>query len=313
MKANPPSTSRPRLRRLGVGAAGALCLMACVLIPGARPASATTHECGDIWCSGADGATRYNYQGNAPQIYIGETGLYNVEFGTTTGPCPGDSNPDHSCFNVAAANDANTRWSNGGSSSNGLGTQFYYFAGGAASPYAQQWGSPYCWGWEQGLKAIDHANNHFSAYLGSAFLYAMDVEQNGTYGWSNQTKASNQKVYDGFRDFIEDQPSADPTNCPSVSRTFSYQVVMYSAPDQWTYSFPSGYTIGNADIWTYQYSQTIEHFPSSFSDGNGNPDHNATWFGGGTHFAWQYYELLNDHDLSTEPLYMPFFNAYLGF
>lgn len=46
--------------------------------------------CGSQGCSGSDGSTGLNQQGNAPQVYIGEIGSFAHDFFGNSGPCPSD-------------------------------------------------------------------------------------------------------------------------------------------------------------------------------------------------------------------------------
>jgi len=85
------------------------------------PSSAQAYDCGDHYCNGNDSTTGTNSNGNAPQVYFGEVGVYTTEFGSSTGPCTGYSNPDNSCFNVSAAKAAQAKNAAGA----GIGVEGY--------------------------------------------------------------------------------------------------------------------------------------------------------------------------------------------
>jgi hypothetical protein len=268
-------------------------------------APASAHTCGDVWCSGSDTSTANNIQGNNPQVYVGEIGLYYVDFGTGSGPCP--NSPHDACFSTSGANGAQTVWNNG----NGIGTQFYYFGGGAASQYASQFGSPYCFGWHQGNKAVANASNSFSSYISTAWLMFIDVEQNATFGWSNQYPQSNRDVLNGFRDFVIGAPSADQGNCPNGNNGVPYEAAVYSAPAQWSYSFGSYGDLYHRPEWTYD-DCCNNIWPGDF---HYSDSFDAKWFGGSTnndyHDVWQF-DQSPDHLILEEPVYLPSFGFWLG-
>lgn len=266
---------------------------------------AGAHTCGDNWCSGSDSGTRYNAQGNDPQIYMGEVGVYYLDIGGSGAgnqPCPAD--PNNSCFNLSAANAAYSKWNAG----TGMGVMFYYFGGGAASQYEPQWGSPYCFGWHQGKLAVADANKYFSKYYSSAWLFALDIEQNNSFGWSNQTQHKNQEVEQGFDNYIDGVSSADPSNCTGTNTSFEYQHAVYSSPAQWSYSFGSSYgSIPNTPEWT---SEWCCH--SSYPQGFGSGSTAAQWFGGSNyHDMWQFNES-PDQDNLFEPVFLPHWGFSIG-
>jgi hypothetical protein len=261
------------------------------------PAWALASTCPNNFCSGSDSGTGINAQGStALQIYFGEVGIYYIDRGGGTGPCPSD--PGHGvCFNTTAASNADAKHSN----NTGLGAEFYYFGGGWGSPYAPPWKTPYCWGWVQANYAAQDAHTYFSSYEANSWYMVMDVEGNSTYGWNNTLQAQNQQVLNGFQDFIEGKSSAD-SNCTWTNSILDYQPAVYSAPAQWSYSFGS-WTIPNWPEWTYE-SCCTSTYPGNLST--------AQWFGGSHYGIGQQFDQNPDYDISQEPQYMPYWGFSLG-
>lgn len=270
------------------------------------PADAATHTCNNQFCSGSDGSTRYNTQGNNPRIYIGEVGLYGVDFGSDSGPCP--NWVYGACFNMAAADGAETVYYNG----NGLGVDFYYFGGGSFSQYAAQWGSPYCWGWHQGIKAVAHAANSFSSYYNTAFLMVLDIEQGQTYGWDfTGSGQANRDVFSGFRDYVQEADSQDQAHCSSKNTTLKYQHAVYSGPDWWNGSMGSYNSLSRTPEWTND-DCCQATYPGDFTYSS---SFKARWYGGTTnadnHDIWQFDDASHpDYDIAHEPLCFPIFGGY---
>jgi hypothetical protein len=272
-----------------------------LLVPGpSASAAGTTCGNGGGWCSGSDTNTRYNTAGNNPQIYLGEVGIYFTDFGGRT-QCNG---PYGNCFNTAAADAAKTRFING----TGLGTQFYYFGGGPMSQYEPQWGSNYCFGWEQGYKAVHHANDSYGTYYNSALLMFFDVEQGATSEWSTNSQADRQ-VYNGFVDYVAQRSSADPTHCNNKNGILNYQYGVYSAPGEWNpYFGTSAYnTTVSSIIWTHEYCCNAS-WPGNFSPSS---TRKAQWFANGYFDGWQFDEG-PDYDIFKEPMWLPVFNFSFG-
>lgn len=259
---------------------------------------ASAHTCGDIYCSGSDGTTRHDTQGTDPQFYGGEIGLWNVDFGSSSGPCGSYSNPDDSCFNTAAAAAANTR----AAAYTGVGTDFYYLGAGAGpSGPVGNYDSPYCWGWTQGHAAAHLAHGApFHTYDTYAWLIVLDIEPSGH--WDTGTKSQNADVVSGFRDYVEGFQPAE-SGCPhAYDSGETYQFAIYSSPGQWSSSFSSTLHITNTPIWTYENCCTST-FPNTYTGGNG-----AAWFGGSNyHFIWQFGQN-PDYDIAAEPWYLPHFD-----
>jgi hypothetical protein len=285
---------RTRPFKLLVGISAFLLLLF-PLVP-ASTAQAASHTCGSDWCSGSDTSTRYNTEGNNPQIYFGEVGYYYHDLGGGgSGPCTGD--PGESCFDTDAANGANSRWS----ANTGLGTQFYYLAGGADSVLEGNYSSAYCFGWAQGRDAEAHIADYFGDWDDSAWWLAIDVEQDNTFGWSSSTKTANRDVFDGFTDAIAGR--SDAGSCGG-STSGAFQQEAYSSPDQWSYSFGSTEgNIPNTPIWTYEYCCTST-YPQSYN--NADPWGNSDYLEG-----WQF-DQNPDYDVVYEPAYLPVFGIYLG-
>lgn len=188
-----------------------------------------------------------------------------------------------------------------------MGTFFYYFGGGGDSEYWSQYGSRYCFGWHQAILAVNDANNYFSSYIAEAALLALDIEGNGSYGWSNQTHAANADVVNGFRDYLLGRSSGDPNNCPGSDLNTTYQDAIYSSPAQWSYSFSSSYLIGNTPEWTSEHCCT-----GSYPTGFGSGSTGAQWFWSSNyHDMWQFDEG-PDYDQLKEPVYLPAFGISVG-
>jgi hypothetical protein len=162
-----------------------------LVLPAVPSAFATAHSCGDVWCNGNDGATRYNTSGNEPQFYGGEIGVYYLDFGTGgTEPCPSD--PGNVCFNVDAANAAKTKYQSG----TGIGTQYYYILGGPSSARKPSGISNYCWGWRQGGAAFSDMSQYFGPWNNWAVLVFGDIEGEQHLGWNYSTPGANDDVLD---------------------------------------------------------------------------------------------------------------------
>lgn len=267
-------------------------------------ASAATHTCISNWCSGSDGATGANAQGNFPQVYMGEVGIYytDVNGGSGSGPCPGD--PRGFCFNGVGALDANGRASNPGT---GIGTQFYYFGGGASSSLAGNAKSPYCFGWNQGNDAVIEVNNLFGGYQGFDTIMFFDMEQKNTYGWSNTTQAANRQVFNGFYDSVGGRPDAGGCTAGRPSGPV-WQPAVYSNPSDWNYSMGSSGSIPNTPEWSVG-NCCSDTWPGGFGS-------NTQWFGSSNyHLAWQF-DIhppgLGDWDVLFEPFVEPLSGQTIG-
>lgn len=267
----------------------------------------STHTCGSNWCSGSDGSTANNVQGNPDQIYIGEVGIYYTDENDGEGPCTGSGYSTGVCFSTSGANGALTRKNNG----TGLGVQYYYFGGGATSQFAAQYGSPYCWGWQQGYFAESDLMNDFSGYLNQQVYIEMflDIEGgNNVYGWDSADPANNREVFNGFTDFLAKRSPAQ-AGCVSHTQYYTIQYGAYSSPDNWS-SYMQGYgTVGNTPIWTSESDQypNPPSYPSSFSG--------AEFFGSSNYNpAWQFYSTPSgpDYDEYYEPQYLPVYGITWG-
>ncbi len=169
--------------------------------------------------------------------------------------------------------------------------------------FEPQFGSYYCWGWNQGYTAVNHANNTYSGYLVTAYLMAIDIEGYSGDGWSNAYQYPNRLVFNGFTDYVSGRTSQDPSHCNNTNTGVKYQYAVYSSPGEWSYSFGSYGTIGNTVEWTSEYC-CLSSDPGSFTQ--------AQWFGGSNYdVEWQFDEN-PDYDLAYEPIYMPVFGVYLG-
>jgi hypothetical protein len=277
---------------------------AALLSQGVLAAIASAHTCGDVWCSGSDGSTGNNTQGNNPQIYVGEVGLYNVDFGPDNGPCGG---PGGTCWSNAGANGA----ANLKQSGNGIGVHFYYLAGGPTASAAAAQGSKYCWGWAQAKKAIADADNRYGNWVNGDQMMFIDIELNNTYGWGG-TPTNNRDVFNGFRDYLQGQPSQDTGNCPNDNNGRTYQHAVYSGPSQWSYSFSPSFTdLSRTPEWTYD-DCCNDTWPGDFNHSSSDQAH---WFGGSGnndwHDMWQFNQN-PDHDILKEPLDLPFFGHSVG-
>jgi len=282
---------RPRALRLAAFSVAALLVIGVQI---GTAASASAHTCSSNWCSGSDGGTTYNVQGHNDQIYVGEVGIYCADLGNLCSPsCPGD--PGGFCFNTTAANGASSRWSAG----TGIGVQFYYLGGGADSELEGNYSSPYCFGWHQAVDAENQISSYFSSYFYQAYFVFLDIEQNGTFGWSNTAQSANRQVFNGFWDNIAGKAPAQ--DC-SGSTTGGYQPATYSAPAQWSYSFGSYGSIPNTPIWTYEYCCSGS-WPGSYD--------NADSFGGSNYMAGWQFDQSPDYDVFYEPEYLPYYGEYI--
>lgn len=266
-------------------------------------ANASVPTCPSGFCSGADSNTAYNYQGSSPQLYIGEVGTYYRDFTGAQGPCPSDIN--ESCFDSTGAASALSLYE----SNQGLGVQFYYLGGGADLPYALDYGSYYCFGWEQGYLAELEAVYYHASYVDANefLIMALDVEGYESNGWSEMTRAQNRDVFDGFRDYLLQRSSADPAHCDQSPGIYYIQQAAYSSPTLWSYSFgPQAqyYSISQTPVWTNEYC--CESYPGNYS--MFEPFGDSSYY-----LAWQFYGGLSaDYDISEEPVYLPAYGAYLG-
>ena len=175
-----------------------------LLVP--APSFASAHSCGDVWCDGNDGSTRYNSNGNDPQIYIGEVGTYLNDWNGPVHPCP--SGVGGMCFLSGAADGAVTRYQN----STGISVHFYYFLGGPDSGRRPSGVTAYCWGWKQANAMFTDVGADFGKWDGWASVIFGDIEGGSTYGWDTTTQTANRDVLDGFRDNVANNSSQQPGN-----------------------------------------------------------------------------------------------------
>ncbi len=297
----------PRRLLAAIGVAASLAAQYLVL----PPAWATGSTCGNGggWCNGNDGSTRHNISDNEPQIYLGEVGVYYHDFEGMSGPCTGD--PYDACFSPGAAAGADTRWSAG----TGLGVQFYYFGGGSTASAENDYGSAYCWGYRQGYKATAHVASQYLQYIPEGYIIAFDIEAGSQgadqFGWSNLYPSRNRKILDGFRDYVQGIPSNDTANCNYNNTGTPYQEDVYSSPSEWSYAFTSDIT--QTPIWTYVYD-CYPNWPGGFSPSS-DSTHNARWFGGSSwKEMWQFKHVCinQDYDIAKEPMWLPWFQIYIG-
>jgi hypothetical protein len=283
---------------------------------GAEAASA--HTCGTNWCSGSDDLTATNSQGNGPQIYIGEVGVYYSDptiTGSTSnaGPCTkSSSNPDGACFSTTGANSANSRDAAG----TGLGTQYNWILGGPNSTYEAQYGSPYCFGWVQGGISILYgtSTSYFGNYWTYSYLMFADIEQPSSDGWysgsgiTSAQESANRQVINGFEDYVAGRSSADPSHCSNSANGLPYQYGIYSQPSTWVSIFGSaaGGSYGqfpNTPIWTIDIAAS-DTDPGSFSG--------VGWIASSSYDDGDQFWENPDHDLFYEPIYLPIFSSYDG-
>jgi hypothetical protein len=292
-------------------------------VAGARAAAGSAHTCGSHYCFGVDGNTRYA-QGQNPQIYIGEVGVYRADLSTFHGPCWGSTNggPDGNCFNNNAALAAIGTWPSGG-------VQSYYELGGASSSLEGQYPGPYCFGVAQGQAAL-HDLSQYPRYRSSQYVLAADVEP-GDH-WDHGAQADNRQVLNGFFDYVSDKPLAQ-ANCAGVPRYPSYkqQYAVYSSnyPEgagnayswDWHFWLGSYGIMPRALIWTYRY-QGNAGWPAGSAEKfrgvqtgtgrAGNMYNVANWFAdSGYDWAWQFSQpsSLQTYDMVYEPFSLPVFGG----
>lgn len=272
-------------------------LVAVVAVCAVATAPAAAYTCGSHYCSGSDSGSDANAQGNWPQIYVGEIGLYLSDFYGAGGPCPGFGEHDGGCFDPAAAAQATARWRAG----TGVGVQDYYFTGGATAQAASEFPSPYCFGRAQGFEAAYGAYDYFGQYYNQQWLMAMDIEGYSSYGWSSAYPEENRQVVNGFYDFIAGRGSADPRCSYLHNGAERQQPAVYSSPDMWSYALGADGSIPNTYVWTYE-NCCSSTWPGDFYGGR-----QATFFGDSHYdWAWQFGQS-PDNDVAYEPDYLPVF------
>ena len=256
-------------------------------------AYAVSASCGSSGaCRGSDSNTG-TYYGASPQEYTGEVGIYSYDFGGFQGSCPADSY--QACFNTSGANAAIQQFDN----ASGMGVAYYYLLGGPASTL-DDYATPYCWGWEQGITAVSHINATYLSYLKAngyyGFLYG-DVEGMSADGWGTDLEG-NRAVIDGFLDYVTGRQSTD-TNCSGTDPSLVFAAGVYSAPDEWNYDCGvwgdiSNYYSMETPVWTTQTQESSP--PSSLSTAAG-----AQTFGNSTALqGWQFHQN-PDYDLFADP------------
>jgi hypothetical protein len=274
----------------------------------AMPASATSSPCGN-YCSGADGNTSSNVEGNQPEDYIGEIGTAANSFGGVAGPCPSDTNG--MCFNQTGGLGAVYRYNKG----TGIGVAYYYVAQGPLSSYKPSGMSAYCWGWAQGYGAVANAVNTYKGWLTypALSMMVMDIEGEGIDGWGVDFLGDNRLVFNGFTDFVAGRSSADST-CPGQQTAWDFQYMLYTSSNTWGYlcSSPADDQIGNTPIWTtepYQYSETT--LPPSMQPAQTYSPHWSTYSNWLEN--WQFWEgSTNDFDIGFNAWYMPNWGVYMS-
>ncbi len=276
--------------------------------------AAQAATCGTAgWCSGSDGATGTNIQGNAPQIYIGEIGTYGDDFYNDSGPCTflkSSDNPKGVCFSFTGASGADARATQ--SPPTGLGTIFFYFGGGSgANPHKKTWSS-FCWGWQQGAAAVADLSRYGDTFVDytSQWAIAFDVEQaTGTdYGWTSGAYAANRDVFNGFYDYL----AGTSTSC-GTNTGVKWQPFAYSSKTDWNHAFGTGSyaSIPNTPEWTAYYVSSASNkcWPHGFTN---TACGSAVWFDSSNyHWAWQY-SGSPDWDVFKEPAYLPLFGYKWG-
>jgi hypothetical protein len=288
-------------------------------------ASASTPSCGSTNCSGSDSNTGTNWQGNAPQLYVGEVGIYYEDFpkGHPIGGGAGGSGPYKNAFLTGTWSGTPAKSSGAAGAigrlqtGSGLGVAFYYFLGGSGSS-ADNYSDPYCFGWNQGADAVQHVTATYSTYINAenslSYMF-MDIEQGANTGWTAGSLANNREVFDGFFDYVSGKVSSH-SSCSGQNGSYWFQPGVYSAgatgtSNEWLDDMGSsdqnqtGY-IPNTPIWPYE---------NKISQ-SGCPDQPTSW-GSATEFgdssykqAWQFC-LSYDYDIFTDPMYMPYFGVDL--
>jgi len=286
--------------RVAVGACAlAIAVSSLMMAASPRLTVSASDLCGTGGCSGSDGSWGTNFQGNAPQVYIGEIGSFATDFFGNPGPCPADE--AGMCFNTGGASGADSRQAGG----TGVGVVGYYFGGGAR--YASQVGlSDFCWGWAQGASAINDvfANGDYFGQYYSIDIQFFDVE--GVY-WASSTDVANRQVFNGFYDYVHNLGMESGQSCSQSEIGYAWQPAIYSSPDEWSSYLASAGNIAGTPEWTTQYCCT-----DSYPGGMGN----AQPFGGSDYlWLWQYYENLStdvDYDIMEAPQYVPALGIYWG-
>lgn len=293
------------LCRAGVGAVVFVSLV--VALTGVAGAA----TCGSNWCSGSDGNANNrstNWQGNWPQVYVGEVDTACDDFGGCS------YHPD---WNNTAAWDAWYRYASEGT---GIGTQAYYFASGPNNKYSQSGLSDYCWGAVQGYDAAWRMANTYKDYTPWQKLMFIDIEDPITdYGWSPSTQSRDRQVFNGFVDYTAGkQPCGQGNNGQDLS-----QYGVYSSPDAWCGNFPCG--SGGAMGGDSQYGYIPNTYVWTYEKGCDNYWPGATWgglgefFGGSSsNWALQFWQPSTgcpatwDADDAYEPDYLPVLGETLG-
>ena len=273
----------------------------------ALASAASAHSCVSNWCSGSDSSSSTNVQGNDPQLYGGEVGTVDDDFGGFTGPCGVTTgNPDGACFSVAGANGAKDR-ANAGT---GLGIVFYYPVNGAASSYRGS-RSYCCWGWAQAKKAMtDSVSNQFANYTFWTWILFADIEP-GDSSWDT-SHDNNRQVFNGFSDYLARRTSAD-TGC-SGSGQLQYQYGIYSTPIRFNSAFGStgaAQHMPNTVEWT-----AVPDGPDTWPGAYPGviTDNAQFWDDSSYENDWQFHGGFNtpDHDIFYEPIYLYVFGSDWG-
>lgn len=282
------------MRRLGA----TVVAIAALLAWGVAPQAAAAHTCGSNWCSGSDGSTQTNIQGNAPQVYIGEVGTYEHSFYGVDGPCP-NSIYAGMCWSTAGADGAAQRYN----ANTGIGVEGYYFGGGPG--VNNQGVSAICFGALQGYYAAYNMVTRFNQWTSEQFMLAIDIESPvSDYGWEPAETSADRAVFNGFYDFVSDDNQCSSVDGGTNNVELS-QPVIYSAPDAWESAMGSNGYIGNTPEWSYE-----KCCESSWPG--------ADWGGlfqgfGDTRYRWALqYDQNPDYDDAYEPQYMPVWGFSLG-
>ncbi len=147
-----------------------------------------------------------------------------------------------------------------------------------------------------------------------AWIMAADVEPGD--GFTSQHPDWNRDIFDGFRDYVENLGSDDPTNC-NFSNTSGevFQVMVYSAAGVWNATNFNPRPLTNTPVWTYEDNCFTAGFPGSYNPA-GSVD--ASWFGSSNYnYVWQFLHDCtgaggNDYDIAQEPMYLPYYPYTLG-
>jgi hypothetical protein len=175
--------------------------------------------------------------------------------------------------------------------------------------------APNCWGWEQGIYALQDLVTYFNSdrtAMSSTFV-AFDIEGDNVDGWVGGNGGNDRLTFNGFYDYM----SGASSSCGASNGTEHFQPEVYASPATWFYEMSGQTSIPNTPVWTpdpycYQTAQPQSMAPAqNFATGG-----SGTWPSYSNYLEnWQFWATTcspsADWDTAASSQYMPIFGTYM--